>query len=362
MRKAGDNRHVAFRGVDLFAGAGGLALGAKLAGVEVTHAIECNKWAAATYRVNHPSTTLFECDIQTAEPRSIPRGSASILFGGPPCQGFSTSNQRTRTASNPKNWLFGQFFRFARSMSPDWILLENVKGLRETAKGKFERLILTELHSLGYSSAVWTLGAADFGVPQKRFRLFIVGRKRGMVPAPPQPLTSPAVTVREAIADLPRLAVGTRVNVMEYNQGEVSEYARALRGGLKQCTGHLVSENNALVQARYRHIPPGGNWRNIPARLMQNYTNLRDSRSRHTGIYHRLTWDEPSVVIANYRKNMLIHPEQDRGLSVREAARLQSFPDAYQFFGSIGLQQQQVCNAVPPLLAAAVFRHITHSK
>jgi DNA (cytosine-5)-methyltransferase 1 len=91
---------------------------------------------------------------------------------------------------------------------------------------------------------------------------------------------------------------------------------------------------------------------------MANYTNLVDERSRHTGIYRRLVWDQPSVVIGNFRKNMLVHPEQDRGLSVREAARLQSFPDSYRFAGSIGFQQQQVSNAVPPLLAKAVFRQV----
>ena len=106
---------------------------------------------------------------------------------------------------------------------------------------------------------------------------------------------------------------------------------------------------------RYPHVPQGGNWENIPARLMENYAN----RTRcHEWIYRRLSVDEPSVVIGNYRKNMLIHPTQDRGLSVREAARLQSFPDTFAFQGSIGLQQQQVGNAVPPLLAKAVFNSI----
>jgi len=131
-----------------------------------------------------------------------------------------------------------------------------------------------------------------------------------------------------------------------------------MRQRAKSCTGHLVSNNNELVQQRYAHIPPGGNWRDIPKHLMKNYSNLVDNRSRHTGIYRRLVWDQPSVVIANYRKNMLVHPDQHRGLSVREACRLQSFPDSYQFSGSIGLQQQQVSNAVPPLLSKAVFNQI----
>jgi DNA (cytosine-5)-methyltransferase 1 len=120
-----------------------------------------------------------------------------------------------------------------------------------------------------------------------------------------------------------------------------------------------VSRNSQPVLERYAHIPQGGNWEDIPESLMKNYTD----RSRcNTGIYHRLTADAPSVTIGNYRKAMLIHPWKDRGLSVREAARIQSFPDSYEFMGSIGFQQQQVSNAVPPLLAKAVFEMIVEKE
>ena len=344
-------------GIDLFAGAGGLSLGAHLAGVKITHAVENNPAAADTYRKNHIQTKVIEEDVSRIEPPVKKHGEYSMLFGGPPCQGFSTSNQRTRSAKNPKNWLFGEFFRFAKSMEPDWIVLENVKGLRETAQGQFESLILGEFQSLGYASAVWTLCAADYGVPQRRYRLFFIGRRKGNIPEPPSPRTKTAITVREAIADLPELMVGANIDTLGYRPIRPSAYAQALRLGAKSCTGHLVTTNNSLVQKRYQHIPPGGNWKDIPSRLMKNYT-IVDDRSRHTGIYRRLVWDEPSHVIANYRKNMLVHPEQHRGLSVREACRLQSFPDSYRFSGSIGFQQQQVSNAVPPLLAKAVFSHL----
>lgn len=351
------SKRASITGIDLFAGAGGLSFGAHLAGVTITHAIENNHAAANTYRKNHLDTKVIEEDVRRVESPTKKRGSNSILFGGPPCQGFSTSNQRTRTASNPKNWLFGEFFRFAKSMKPDWIVLENVKGLRETAQGRFESLILGEFQTMGYASAVWTLCAADYGVPQKRYRLFFIGRRKGNIPEPPRPNIETAKTVRDAIADLPELAVGAKIDTLGYRPIRPSRYAQLMRQGTKSCTGHLVTTNNKLVQKRYQHIPPGGNWQDIPSRLMNNYT-IVDDRSRHTGIYRRLIWDEPSVVIANYRKNMLIHPEQHRGLSVREACRLQSFPDSYKFSGSIGFQQQQVSNAVPPLLAEAVFRTI----
>ena len=145
---------------------------------------------------------------------------------------------------------------------------------------------------------------------------------------------------------------------MKYRTAPKSDYAKSLRGNLTECSNHLVTRNNANILKRYQHIPEGGNWENIPVRLMKNYAN----RTRcHEWIYRRLSIDEPSVVIGNYRKNMLIHPTQNRGLSVREAARLQSFPDTFAFQGSIGLQQQQVGNAVPPLLAKAVFNAILHA-
>ena len=342
-------------GIDLFAGAGGLSLGAQLAGVTITHAVENNNAAAETYRANHSQTTVIDEDIRSVSPPSFKKGALKVLFGGPPCQGFSTSNQRTRTATNPNNWLFGEFFRFAKTSRPDLIVLENVKGLRETADGQFERLILNEFQELGYSSDVWTLCAAEFGVPQLRHRLFFVAQQKGQLPQCPKGVVSEFITVRQAIGDLPDLTVGANVDELNYSHRKPSAYALSLRGGLLRTTGHLVTANNAVVQKRYPFIPEGGNWQDIPKRLMKNYTNLVDSRSRHSGIYRRLVWDAPSVVIANFRKNMLVHPSQHRLLSIREAARIQSFPDHYKFCGSIGMQQQQVSNAVPPLLAKAVF-------
>ena len=348
--------------IDLFAGAGGLSLGAQLAGVKVTHAFENNPAAANSYRLNHPETEVIQEDVSNATPPATRDSDLSILFGGPPCQGFSTSNQRTRSIENPKNWLFREFFRFARAMEADWIVLENVKGLKDTAQGKFESLIIDEFQALGYSSELWMLCAADYGVPQKRYRLFFIGRRKGIIPPPPPLPCRTALTVREAIADLPELKVGADIDTLGYGPIQPSLYAQKMRKRGKSCTGHLVSKNNSLVQERYPYIPPGGNWTDIPSHLMMNYSNLVDNRSRHTGIYRRLVWDEPSIVIANYRKNMLVHPEQNRGLSVREACRLQSFPDSYRLCGSIGMQQQQISNAVPPLLAKEVFSQlISHS-
>jgi DNA (cytosine-5)-methyltransferase 1 len=278
-----------------------------------------------------------------------------VIFGGPPCQGFSTSNQRTRSKKNPSNWLFTQYLRIVKETRPDWVVFENVKGILETEAGFFFQSVLTKLSDAGYTTSHWVLNAADFGVPQRRWRLFVVGSLHGKKVEKPAPTVTRPVTVAEAILDLPVLRNGAASDVLQYRTEPKSEYAATLRGTLKECTNHLVTNNNENVLKRYRHIPKGGNWESIPRRLMHKYA---DPDQCHTGIYKRLKLNEPSIVIGNFRKNMLIHPTQNRGLSVREAARLQSFPDSFKFVGSIGFQQQQVGNAVTPLLSQVVFEAI----
>ncbi len=346
-------------GIDLFAGAGGMALGAVQAGVDVRLAIEADSYAAATYSHNHPTVKVLVEDIRNVREIKISsREKSGILFGGPPCQGFSTSNQRTRTLDNPHNWLYLEFMRIVKLWKPDWVVFENVKGIKETEKGVFLNRLLKELFCSGYTTAWWILNAADFGVPQMRSRLFVLGSLHGIILDRPKPKVSEYVTVRQAIDDLPDLPNSASFSSMPYKSKPRSEYAQMIRGRLKKSPNHFVTRNAQHIVRRYKYVPQGGNWKNIPTRLMKNYA---DRTRCHTGIYYRLREDAPSVVIGNYRKNMLIHPKQDRGLSVREAARLQSFPDWYEFKGSIGFQQQQVSNAVPPLLARAVFETILKS-
>jgi DNA (cytosine-5)-methyltransferase 1 len=227
-----------------------------------------------------------------------------------------------------------------------------VKGIAETENGKFLHMILGEFRCIRYTVSYWVLNAADFGVPQKRFRLFVVGSRKGISVQKPKPTVKKHVSVKEAISDLPELVNGASQHWMAYASPPGSKYARVMREKMKKSPNHFVTKSAPYIVERYKHIPQGGNWENIPPRLMNNYT---DRTRCHTGIYHRLQENMPSIVLGNYRKNMLIHPTQHRGLSVREAARLQSFPDWYAFKGSIGFQQQQVGNAVPPLLANAVF-------
>ncbi len=347
-------------GVDLFAGAGGMSLGAQMAGIDVQLAVEKDPHAAKTYAHNHPNTRIFIEDIANVKEIDVEKsGKTSILFGGPPCQGFSTSNQRTRSSSNRTNWMFIEYIRLIRQWMPDWVVFENVKGIIETERGIFCDKILHELEMLGYTCTSGILCAADFGVPQMRSRFFIIGSQDGVKVHFPSRTSQKHATVYEAIGDLPELPNGASYHFKPYRRKAHSAYAKSMRDEKDGCTNHYVTRNASHIIERYKYIPQGGNWENIPGNLMTNYT---DRNRCHTGIYRRLWSDRPSVVIGNYRKNMLIHPTENRGLSVREAARLQSFPDAYEFLNSIGFQQQQVANAVPPLLAQKVFEAIIGAK
>ena len=343
-------------GVDLFAGAGGMSLGAQMSGIDVVLAVEKDHHAAATYAFNHPQTKLIVDDIKNVRRIDVTsKDKATILFGGPPCQGFSTSNQRTRKRENPLNWLFKEYLRIVCLWKPDWVVLENVRGIVETEHGLFRDAIIQELQDAGYTSSSGVLCASDFGVPQVRSRFFLIASRHGLKVRMPKPTAHVPINVRQTINDLPSLSNGASKDYLYYPRKPQSKYAKSMRNGNKGCSGHLVTCNASHIIERYRHIPQGGNWEDIPARLMTNYS---DRTRCHTGIYRRLHEEQPSVVLGNYRKNMLIHPWEDRGLSVREAARLQSFPDGYEFRGSIGFQQQQVGNAVPPRLAQAVFLSI----
>lgn len=342
------------KALDLFCGAGGMSLGAKMAGIEVLAAVDQDKYAIETYAYNFPKVKAFCEDVVGFVDRAKDYR-PDLIFGGPPCQGFSTSNQRTRNRANSKNWLFKPMMEIVKYTMPSWVVIENVRGLLETEGGFFLKLIEDELKASGYAVSSRVLLASDYGVPQNRSRLFVVANIDGKIFEFPNALTCKKVTVRDAISDLPALDNGACQDELPYNDVQPSSYAARLRGDQDTCFNNIVTRNAEHIIKRYMHIPQGGNWESIPEKLMDNY---KDFKRCHTGIYRRLELDRPSVVIGNYRKNMLIHPVQNRGLSVREAARIQSIPDDFVFKGSIGFQQQQVGNAVPPQLASVVFNQL----
>lgn len=344
-------------GIDIFSGAGGLSLGAEMAGIRVHYAIEINKSAAKTFRRNHKGVSVICEDITKLSPKDIVKDhNVFIIMGGPPCQGFSLSNTMNRNMDNPKNMLFKEFVRFVREIKPTWFVFENVWGLTKMNNGETQKMIEQCFEELGYTVSSKVLWASDYGVPQRRNRFFLIGNKNGIKYEFPEPYKY-TVSVREAIEDLPILQNGDNFETMPYRipKSKSSKYAQLMRMNSKECTQNYVSKNNDLVIERYSYIKQGQNWRAIPDHLMTNYA---DKQRTHSGIYKRLKEAEPSVVISNYRKSMLIHPTQDRGLSVREAARIQSFPDDFYFEGPISHVQQQIGNAVPPQLAKAVIEKI----
>lgn len=358
--------------VDLFSGAGGLSLGFEDAGFQILYALEKDKYAAETYRRNHNGRTMLdEADIHNIEPDTLlrrlglRRGDLDIVLGGPPCQGFSIANMRTRSRNNPENQLVYTYWDFVRKLSPKWFVMENVGGLENFDDGTLKKELLDGFREIGYDVDAVVLDSSRFGVPQVRKRIFFIGNRLGKTLDPIRGLakqeTSRAISVREAIDDLPRLSNGNNIDPLPYskNGGGLTEYQARMRyKNGKEVFNNLVSKNNALVVERYKNIKQGENLLTMSVRKPHLVNNYKDMSKCHQWIYLRLSWDKPSVVISNYRKNMLIHPSQDRGLSVREAARLQCFPDTYVFQGSIGFQQQQVANAVPPLLARYIAKAI----
>lgn len=360
-----DGRPIA---IDLFSGAGGLSKGLEIAGFHVKAAVECEAYSAETYSKNHPETKLIKEDIRKINGQQIiseagVQEEIALLAGGPPCQGFSISNTKTRHAANPNNHLVFEFIRTASEIKPKWILMENVAGLSNFENGAVREQIIRLFEKIGYAVKCAVLNAAIFGVPQNRNRIFFVGNCIGadlnFLDEMKEKREKNPLTLRDAISDLPILENGNAVDEMKYKRGKPREYQKLMRtnsnGTVKN---NIVSKNSELVTERYKYIEQGENWSAILRKKPELMSNYKDTSNCHTWIYKRLEWGKPSVAITHFRKSMLIHPGQNRGLSVREAARIQSFSDDYVFYGSISFQQQQVANAVPPLLAKAVGEEI----
>ena len=377
--------------VDLFSGPGGLSTGFENAGFETVVAVDNSEPAVATFDENHNCTPIL-ADMKEIEPATIlSRASEAgynpdeidVVIGGPPCKGFSLANMQTRSLDNPMNNLFYHFLRTVRAIDPEAVVMENVPGILSMGKDdeKVPDTIVSQLREMGYTVQYKKLKAECYGVPQARRRVFFVGVKQG-TPSFPSPTHNesgkqltlgkhsdslqPVVTVGDAVMDLPDLpAGGGGSEKMEYDREPHSKFAEEMREDSGNILyDHQTTVNKSKTVERFKHIPQGGNWENIPAELMENYTD----RSRtHGHIYYRLEEDEPALTVANFRKSMMTHPTQDRLLSVREAARLQSFPDEYRFVSdSLSDKQQMVGDAVPVRLAQAVGREIkqhlqTHS-
>ncbi|WP_323170910.1 DNA cytosine methyltransferase [Natrialba sp. PRR66] len=360
--------------VDIFCGAGGLSEGFSEAGYNIVTGIDNNKHSIDTFRRNHSCEPILgdikEEKIVSDIQKSINKNGFSLneidlVMGGPPCRGFSMANVNSDSTEHPLNDLPTRFLEIVEEIDPDAVLIENVPRLLTIADGKFKQSIEDRLESLGYNIAYGVLKAEKFGVPQKRRRVFFLGHKY-IEPELPTPdefsydFELP-VSVSRAISDLPKLPTGGGGEIeMEYiaNESEISDYAAEMRIGEEDglLMNHRTTKNQEKTYMRFKHIPQGGNWRDIPENLMGNYSNRQRT---HDHIYQRLVEEEPSKTVANFRKQMIVHPTQDRLLSVREAARLQAFPDNYHFKGeSFNARQQMVGDAVPAKLAYAIGKKL----
>lgn len=376
--------------LDLFAGAGGLSEGLSEAGFHSLFASEIVPVYANTYKLNHPGAKVLTADIRSLDASEVlsdlglERGQLDLLAGGPPCQGFSI-NAPVRSILDQRNHLFKEYLRFVDAFAPKAVLIENVPGMVSFEHGATLHAILDALAQLGYGADVRILGAAYYGVPQMRWRTIILGLRGKVLPtaafpepiyhAPIRPnfattfdgqmlvkLPAPEIsatftTVKEAIGDLPPLMCGERgEEVKEYISDPFCDYQRRLRVGNPGVYNHEAPRLSKINLERLKHIPPGGNWTDIPDDLLPKGMK-QANRGDHTKRYGRVTADGLASTIltkCDPHWGAYFHYEQERSFTVREAARIQSFPDHYIFTGTIAEQFAQVGNAVPPLLAEAV--------
>lgn len=371
--------------VDLFSGPGGLSRGFEDARnhnfrFKTIVANDNDIHASLTFQKNHPDTEFIlgsiseeatKKRIHNTVKQKSGRSNIDVVIGGPPCKGFSLANKMTRDMSNPLNHLMLHYLEMVKRLKPIAFVMENVPGILAMENGNVVKSFVEEFKELGYSNAeFWLLNAADYGVPQIRKRAFIVGSKSNIPIQPPakthgseeeiknNPNLFPYVKLIDAINDLPKIKEAKTTSHSNNYATEPNEFQKLIRRNAKTVQDHIVTKNSPIVIQRIKSVPPGGNWESIPRKLMQvngKYTGIEQA---HSMIYKRLLKDEPSITITNFRKGMIIHPTQNRLFSVREAARIQTFPDDYLFQGGLSSRQQQVADAVPVLLAKKVAESV----
>lgn len=367
--------------VDLFSGAGGITLGLRNAGFDVRLCSDLNEACEATHYRNFPDIPFIRRDVheltgaEILHAAGLRPGELDLLIGGPPCQGFSIIGRRELW--DPRNGLFREFVRIAGELRPKVMVIENVTGLATLEGGAVLRELSTAFRAAGYVPDCAELLAAQYGVPQMRWRMFFIGwrgdlKRSGGFPLPthgragigelvPNRTVGPDnsagfVTIRDAIGDLPPVEAGGVTAT--YGQSPKSLYQRAMRfDAPMQLANHYAARLSPQNIERIRFLKPGEDWRALPRELLPTGMQ-RALRKDHTRRYRRMVWDGVArSIITRFRdpkSGEYIHPDQHRTISIREAARIQSFPDWFVFEKNYSEQYEQVGNAVPPLLARAV--------
>lgn len=360
------------KSISLFAGAGGCSLGFKQAGYDIIYATDIDEKAIETYKINFPDTRA-ECkdindinfDTLLSELGLVP-GELDVLIGGPPCQGFSTAG--TRFWDDPRNLLLKQYVRALSTIKPKWFMMENVEGLLTTKKGEYVFELVKAFVELGYQIRLEKVYTQEYGVPQRRKRVIILGNRLGIDFDFPKPVSKSYgqiyrkadVNIEDALFGLPK---PTFENVpVAYTQELDGQWIEMLKNPKGTVTEHFTTPNDELQSKRIKGIGPGETMKNLPTELQHQSYLKRANRRVMDGTpsekrggppsgLKRLVLDEPSLTITSAATREFIHPTEDRTLTLRECARIQTFPDYFEFIGSQGDKIQQIGNAIPPLLA-----------
>jgi DNA (cytosine-5)-methyltransferase 1 len=318
--------------IDLFSGSGGLSLGFDKAGFQNIFAIDIEPSFCQTYKHNFPSHNLVEkniCQLTNEEILLLTENKKiDVVIGGPPCQGFSIAGKIGRKfIDDERNHLFKEFVRIVDAVKPQFFVMENVARLYNHNKGQTRKEIMKDFSKLGYKVESKIVNSADFGVPQFRSRILFIGTKSNNRIIFPQKNTEKYLTVKEAIGHFPKLS----------NEGKST------------IPNHEAMKHSAQMLEKMRFIQDGGDRNDIPENIRPKSGDVRK--------YIRYKSNEPSVCVTGDMRK-IFHYEQNRALTVRELAALQSYPDDFVFKGNKISQQQQVGNSVPPKMAKAIAKAI----
>lgn len=361
------------KAIDLFCGCGGITSGLQSAGFEVLAGLDVEPKYIQTFKHNFPDTKAMCVDVSTYAPAKLmadlglKRGELDLLAGGPPCQGFSKNVPRAvREAEAKNNKLIRAFLDYCEQLLPKWIVMENVAEMRNGFDQTFTNEIEARLQDAGYEVIHDVLNAADYGVPQRRRRAFFIARRDKVSPSHPEAThaaepepgslfqTRKHVSVWEAISDLPSLKHGESLDPYKYEVKPQSDYQRAMRNPDGVVKNHIARKLQPTQYERLASIKPGQGIKDLPDHLRP--------KSGYSGAYGRLTKDMIAPTITRWvfhpGSGRWGHPVDKRVLSIREVARIQGFPDSFEFIGSYCDQAGQLGNAVPPLLAQRLAESI----
>ena len=334
--------------LDLFCGAGGLSEGFRQAGYNVVAGIDNDKEALITFSNNHPESEAVladlggEIDFEKEPFKKLANKKIDVIIGGPPCQGFSVAGNRI--ADDPRNILYKSYLKMIKHFRPKVIVLENVPTIMSLYGGKIGNAIISDFKELGYNTEIKLLVASDYGIPQKRRRVFFIafyGQKLNLFINK----TKTKVTTAEAISDLPLLEVEEGAEESEYTKAPETTYQREMRKDSKMLYNHWAVKHKPETKRIISLVPDGGNYKNLPK-------NLQNTRKVHIA-WTRMNSKAPCFTI-DAGHNHHFHYKANRVPTVRECARIQSFPDKFRFYGKKTSQFRQVGNAVPPMLSKII--------